>query len=333
MSGHIVIPFRTLKKTQRENLGILYTSCEATFLSNTGEVEELPLDSGGSSMENSYIIGDTQHWNPDLCDCNIKQELLLNPVILSSLFDCKNGIVDKKAVLGISALWSISKSNISGCETLPVELSFEELSGMGDDQLNVPLNLDFAAGMLAGKLTVRYQLFLKKATTGRHGKGTANVVGTLLGELTDPLEIEIDGDGSLFPIVTVERPDMPLWWIDSENLEDPLTDPMDQEFFSFVINTKHRDYTKLYAKKGLVIDTPLYREVFSAGLEEMFRRLYLNKDDIADKMKMADQGDEGSIALCFDYMRKSLEIDVDTPERLHISIRQAVEKQLKGAAS
>ena len=334
MSGHIVIPFRTIKKSKREIYGVHYSVCTATFNTTSGDTVDLPLEDGGLSTENSYIIGiEEREWNPDICECSFRQQLILNAYALRNLFDGQYSVADKKAVLGIAAVWSISKSKISGCEVLPVDLTYEFLSSQNDEEMVVPLDLEFAAGMLSGKLTVRYSLYLKKAPEGKAVKGTATVCGTMLGELTDPLEIEIDGEGSFFPIVTVERPDMPLWWIDSDNLEDPLTDPMDQEFFCFVINTKHRDYSKLYAKKGLAIDTPLYREVFSAALEEMFRRLYLNKDVIADKMKIADQGDEGSIALCFDYMRRNMEIEVDTPERLHISIRKAVERQMKGAAS
>ena len=212
-------------------------------------------------------------------------------------------------------------------------MTYDSLSSRAEGGISVPLELSFEPGALSGKLTVQYQLFLKRPDKSRHINGMAVVPGTILGELTEPLEIEIDGDGSFFPIVTVEQNDMPLWWIDSSNMEDPLVDPMDQDYFCFVINAKHDDYAKLYAKKGQEFDTPLYREIFSAGLEEMFRRLYLSKDYISDKMKEAEQGEEGSIALCFDYMRKSLNIDVDTSEKLHNSVRKAVAKQLKGAAS
>ena len=83
MSGHIVIPFRTIKKSKREIYGVHYSVCTATFNTTLGDIVDLPLEDGGLSTENSYIIGiEEREWDPDICECNFKQQLILNAIAL-----------------------------------------------------------------------------------------------------------------------------------------------------------------------------------------------------------------------------------------------------------
>lgn len=329
MAGHVITPFRKINNAQKDELGITYSVCTANFIYDNQE-SELKLSTDGGSTENSYVIDAVRNWVPSLCKSSFSQTLLINTWALKKLFEGDEFVANTDAVLGIAACWSLSKSHISGCIPLPIEIKYDDFGKNTLDSISVESILDFAPGLLSGILTIQYELFLKTPSR-KKSFGIATVAGTRLGEITDPLVVCIDGDGSTFPVITIEKKGYPLWWVDTDDIDDPLSDPMDEEHVRLVINTLHKDYNKLFGK-NVMHDTPLFREIMASALEALFRCLYFDDSSFADKMNRISEAEEGSIALCVDFMKKSMNIQTDLPKNLHISVRRAVENRMLGGA-
>jgi hypothetical protein len=88
-----------------------------------------------------------------------------------------------------------------------------------------------------------------------------------LGPLAPAIEIVIDGDGSLFPVL--EEPlgaNGPLWELKAF-WSDPQDEPFTSDYVALVLNNNHPHFEQLRDRRGLNLEqSPLMRQVFAAWL-------------------------------------------------------------------
>ena len=321
MSGHIYKLYKTLSEQQMSCMNVLTGPCQGRYFFSEEE-RQMDLQAAGGSLDNEYTVENTDSWDPQKYACVIKQSMQVDTEGLRGLFYGTEKIAIRDSKLGIAALWHCDKTCISGCETLRTEISIEALEK--EEHVSVVFEKKFGAGQLSGTLAVRYVLYLKEASM-KEEAGIAGIPGTRLGEITKPLIIRIDGEGSSFPITNVTAKDKPLWWIDSDNITDPAREAFDEEYISLVLNEAHSDFSRLGQKNEY--NTPLFYEVMASAMEEIFRRLYT---DFREEMENEENRTEGSIAAAVAYMKECFHIEQDTPGHLHDSVRKMVRKQLRG---
>lgn len=321
MSGALNF-YPTLTESQLVNIG--YSTIFPEF-SYTESYEEFPLlldYVNDNTCSFSAKIKDPRcTWYPE------SHDLLLNKKckILSgySLFG-NGGIVSSTAEVGIALRWISSKSDERGV------IPFGTIT-KSDCATEFELNCKFDKGKLKGSLKLQTILYLKNA--GKCAEDElyfAQQAGTILGML-DHAEIYIDGNGSIFPIVSVDAPGKALWTIYYNDTCDPMQDSFDEENVEIRLNRAHPAYDSLKIEVSLS-ESPMFLEVLSSAL---FVIVESAKESIGEDWSNVMNGQEfasGSIADAIYHFVKRLQWDVSSPARLAESIKDFFEKNGSGGA-
>jgi hypothetical protein len=143
--------------------------------------------------------------------------------------------------------------------------------------------------------------------------GYAHQSGARLGPLTQPIEIIIDGDGSLFPVL--EEPlgaEEPLWELKA-CWSDPQDEPFSSEYVALVLNSTHPHFDQLRDRRALNIEqSPLMRQVFAAWLALVIANVKEDMGAEFDTHLDAPEADEG-IGSIADAVRSFIRLgDLDT---------------------
>ena len=145
-----------------------------------------------------------------------------------------------------------------------------------------------------------------------------------MGELAEWVVI-LDGSGSTFPIVVVNEPDKPLWYVDF-NYSEPLVEPSEKEYIAIYLNRAHAAFPSI-EKPKTKLDQALYVEFLAGALQLILQNLMESQDwqDIQDGKNC----EEGSIGQVMHYFKTTLNWDFDTPEKLSMSLRKDLEVRIK----
>ncbi|QRY35698.1 hypothetical protein [Bacillus sp. PDNC022] len=234
----------------------------------------------------------------------------------SSLFG-PTQLVNSDAELGIAMQWLSKQSSQRG--VIPVgTITSTTLNG-----LIIPIDYYFPNDKLFGEVYISIVIYLKKASrNGMHGQ--SQLPGTILGKLVE-WAIILDGSGSTFPIVLVNEPDKPLWYVDF-NYTEPLVEPFDKEYIAIYLNKAHVAFPSIQNPKTK-LDQALYVEFLASALQLILQNLMECPDwyDIQDGRNC----EEGSIGQVMHYFKTTLNWDFDTPEKLAMSLRKDLETRVK----
>lgn len=312
--------YPTLNESQFVNIG--YTTDIPEF-SYTENYEEFPL-----SLEN--ITENTRNFNGKLKDARCTwypdtHDLLIHKKcrILSaySIFG-KGGITATTSTIGIALRWISSKSDERGV----IPFGVIKKSNCASE---FELNYKFDKGMLKGSLKLQTILYLcNPGVCSEEESYFAQQPGTVLGIL-DQAEIYIDGNGSVFPIVSVEAPGKALWSVFYNDMCDPLHDLFDEENVEIRLNRAHPAYESLKIETSL-IESPMFLEVLSAAL---FVIVISVKESVGEDWENVLNGDDfeaGTIADAIHHFVKDLQWDISSPSRLAESIKNFFEKSGAG---
>jgi len=216
------------------------------------------LDPGATLLGgDQFALGKDSDWNPAehplMIQCLSEQALLVDAVFGSE------GV----AATGAEVLLALEWTSADSCwRTLgPVyPLKHEEKNGA------VVLSIELEPGTIRGSGFLSVQAFLGHHQ-GAFVPGFAHQSGARLGPLAQPIEIVIDGDGSLFPVL--EEPlgaDRPLWELKAA-WGDPQYEPFTSEYVALVLNNTHPHFEQLRDRRGLNVEqSPLMLQVFAAWL-------------------------------------------------------------------
>ncbi|MEF7441678.1 hypothetical protein V4V36_24395 [Paenibacillus lautus] len=226
-------------------------------------------------------------------------------------------LVNADAELGVGLQWVSKQSSQRG--VVPIAT----ITSKTQNDLVIPIDYYFPKDKLFGEVIISLIIYLKKASNNGMW-GQAQVSGTILGELEEWLVI-LDGSGSTFPIVIVNEPDKPLWFVDF-NYTDPLIEPFDKEYIAVYLNKAHDAFKFVYNPKTK-LDQVLYVEFLASALHLILQSLMDCPDwqDIQDGRNC----EEGSIGQVMHYFKTTLNWDLDTPEKLAISLRKDLETRVK----
>lgn len=226
-------------------------------------------------------------------------------------------LVNSDAELGIAIQWLSKQSSQRG--VVPIAT----LTSKTPNDLMIPIDYYFPKDKLFGEVVISLIIYLKKASHNSM-RGEARVSGAILGELEEWLVI-LDGSGSTFPIVIANEPDKPLWFVDF-NYSEPLIEPFDKEYIAIYLNKAHDAFKFVYNPKTK-LDQVLYVEFLAGAIHLILQNLM----DCPDWQDIQDGGncEEGSIGQVMHYFKTTLDWDLDTPEKLAISLRRDLETRVK----
>ncbi|WP_282172199.1 hypothetical protein [Cytobacillus firmus] len=234
----------------------------------------------------------------------------------SSLFG-PTQMVNADAELGIALQWVSKQSSQRGVIPLAT------ITSMTSDNILIPINYYFQKDKLFGEVHISLVIYLKKASRNSM-RGQAKLSGTILGKLVEWVVI-LDGSGSTFPIVIVNEPDKPLWYVDF-NYSEPLVEPFDKEYIAIYLNKAHAAFPSIQKPKTK-IDQALYVEFLSGALQLILQNLMESVD--WKEIQNGENCEEGSIGQVMYYFITTLNWELDTPEKLAISIRKDLETRVK----
>ncbi|WP_078433841.1 hypothetical protein [Metabacillus halosaccharovorans] len=234
----------------------------------------------------------------------------------SSLFG-PTQLVNADAELGLALQWMSKQSSQRGV------ISLSTITSTTPNDVSIPIDYYFQKDKLFGEVHISLVVFLKKASRNNM-RGQAQLPGTILGRLVEWLVI-LDGSGSTFPIVIVNEPDKPLWYVDF-NYSEPLVEPFDKEYIAIYLNKAHVAYQAIQKPKTK-LDQALYVEFLAGALQLILQHLMECPDwqDIQDGRNC----EEGSIGQVIHYFKTTLNWDFDTPEKLAMSLRNDLETRVK----
>lgn len=234
----------------------------------------------------------------------------------ASLFG-PNQLANTDSELGIAFQW-VSKQSAQR-NIIPIAT----ITSTTPSQFTIPLDYYFEKNQLFGEVNISFVLYLKKASS-QPIFGQAQMTGTILGELIEWYVI-LDGSGSTFPIVIVNEPDKPLWYVDF-NYSEPLVEPFDKEYVAIYLNKAHVAFSSIQKPKTK-LDQTLYIEFLAGALQLIIQNLMECADwqDIQEGRNC----EEGSIGQVIHYLKKTLEWDFDKPEKLAMSLRKDLEARVK----
>ena len=261
-------------------------------------------------------------WYPETHDLYLKRRLCIDD---PSHWFGQEGIVPESGVLGIAEQWISVKSEIRGF------IPLGELRS-GDKDVHLSVEHKFPRNLIKGSLLLKTVVYLKESGNPRDGeKHLCNQSGTILGEICN-CEIFVDGNGSIFPIATINDPQKPLWMVYFDDTADPLQDAFDQEHVEIRLNRAHPCYDQLRIESSLK-ESPLFLEVISSSLMIIIDSAKeLLGPDWENVISGQIQFQRGSIAEAVQYFIVKLGWDISSPSKLAQSIHSFFDTSLQGGA-
>ena len=280
-------------------------------------LESVQMNESSGSMDVRILKLDDKlgRWTPAECSLIIEGKCAFQtPTFLFG----KNGIACHDAVLGIAVEWSSRDSSRRGI--VPVG----EISASSSPRL-VRQKLEFPAGIFRGEVRLNTVLYLKKAGKPADGENhLANRPGMILGVL-DQTRLIMDGNGSVFPVVMIEKNNDQLWWVEC-NWADALSDPFTEDNFCLFINRKNTLFEKLDDGKGGIRPDSLLFEIVCQTIHILISRVMNNPGD-AEKIRNGSKDImPSSVAAVVYYLINTFEwkVNTDEPEFLSHQIHSSL---------
>lgn len=258
-------------------------------------------------------------WYPE--KYNLLLRKTFSVIDASPLFGA-GGIVPASAVIGVAVRWISSKSEHRG-----IVCCGELVAGTTNTDFHYEQSFD--RNTIKGSVLLETVLYLK--STGvitKEEQHLAQQTGTILGVL-DSCEMFVDGNGSIFPVATVNDSTKPLWWVYYDEACDPLQDPFEEEYVEIRLNRAHPAF-ELLKIDGSLKDSPLFLEVISSALLVIVDSV---KESLGEDWTAVLSGQgfaNGSIAEAIHYFVVKLQWDTSSTARLAQSIRKFFDDNLKG---
>lgn len=296
-----------------QKIGYIAEEYEFSYSSD----EEFPLKQESITQKNDVIklTDERCEWSPDHYNIKLNRKLRISTPV--HLFGSR-GLACNTAKIGIAVVWMSKASNQRGIIKCG-EFSREDFSP------EVQVEYDFKEGTLTGSFTLATVLYLSKGGIPEaNEKFLANQQGIILG-LLDEYTVIIDGNGSIFPIVEVNIPNQPLWWVKC-NWTDPTADNFDQENVQICLNAAHKDFGLFDLKEGLK-NSPMLCDVIATALAIIIQKV--KDSDYWDDTIKGNSLSQGSVSQAVHYFITTFGWDWQSPEKLALSIRADFDKRFK----
>ncbi|KAB8125582.1 hypothetical protein F9U64_22375 [Gracilibacillus oryzae] len=293
--------YKNLDDDLFQKIGYSEQPIRASYINEENELIEMEVALEEGQENTFHLLDPKVHLAADVHDVNLNFELEIeNPQFLFG----PNGLSDEDGVLGIAVRWYSRDS---------AQMKIQPVSTLtaSDEHFYNETELTIEKGIIRGKLTIEIILYM--AQPGIKQKQIAS--GTVLGTLHSTL-ILIDGNSSMFPILEVDDPSRPLWWVEC-NFEDPLYDSFTDDNVAIIINIGHRNARHLKLEKGIG-SSPLLLEILATGMQIIIEEAKETGewDDI-----LRNRSEPGSIGEAIYYFTNMFLWDISSPKKLLKSIR------------
>lgn len=299
--------YRKLDEELYQKIGYTEQPLKASYVNEIGKLIDLEvrLEKG---QENTYLLDDpTVHWDAKIHDINFQYEIEINnPKFLFG----DNGLTDSDGLLGVAIRWYSRDSSILRIHPVGVikstDLDFYQTA-----------NFEIEKGILRGKITLETIIYMYRPSANQ-----SVVAGTILGTL-GAMNILIDGNSSMFPILEINDPSKPLWWVECY-FDDPLYDSFTDDNVAIILNNGHRHSKHLKFNKG-ISSSPLLLEILASGIQIIIEEVK-NLGDWEDILN--GHSEPGSIGELIYYFVNTYSWDTSSPKTLLKSIREDFDKRL-----
>ena len=293
-------------------------SKETEFYYTNREDEEFELM--GELLDQSsciYKLTDTLGiWTQDDYNFGIRKKYLLRT------FQClfgPEGIACKDAKIGLALVWTSADSKQRG---------IIEVGQFGSEDLQMQNEADvlFQKAQLRGRVDFSTVLYIACSGTPTENEiHLANTPGYILGEFeNEKFSIQLDGNGSIFPVY--ERPEegQPLWYVKCDWL-DPLTDSF-EESVSIHINTLHKNY-RYIDRTQKTYDKQLLVEIMSSAISIVIETLRADEASW-EEITSGENFEHGSVGEIIYYFKNTHNWELSTPQSVSLSIRRFFDQRL-----
>ncbi len=279
------------------------------------KLDAVPTDASNSRSAVLQMEDPAGKWHPEEYGLSVRCRSIINTP--SFLFGPNGLAAYDGSEIGLAVMWMAPDSSIRGIETIGVIRSEDIYPCIVEKEFG------FRPKLLRGDLIMQTILYLKKkGNQSEKEKHLAQITGTILGVL-DETKVIIDGNGSMFPIRTMQNPTEPLWWVYC-GWEDPTQDKFSDDNFCIYLNSAHKDYGALNANEGIK-NSPLLMEILCSAVQILIMKV-LNDTAYSYDTIHGHNLKEGSVSSVVNYFYHAYKwsYDKDDPEKLASSIRKTL---------
>ncbi len=295
---------------------IRFQSKTTEFYYTTKDDEEFELTDELIDQSTSiYKLKDNMgRWTQDDYNFGFRRKYLLRT------FQClfgPEGIACRNAKIGMAIVWTSLDSKQRG--VFPVgEFGAEDI------MMQKEADIVFQKAQLRGSVNFSTILYLSSAGIPDHDElHLANTQGYVLGEL-ERFTIQLDGNGSIFPVYTEPEEGQPLWYVKCD-WNDPLSDAF-KDTVSIHINTAHKNY-KYLDRTQKTYDNQLLIEVMSSALLVIIEKL--RKDEESwEEITSGENLEHGSVGEVIYYFKSTHNWDLSSPDSVSLSIRKFFDQRM-----
>lgn len=256
--------------------------------------------------DTKLYLGEVQeYWDPNIHNLNIYRTIIINHP--EGLFGI-NGVASETTELGIAYHIHSKTSGFQKIGDTGIVLTNES-----EQEFPVEFNYEFSPASVKGEVNIDLFVYVKSA--GEESLRFANEKGVELG-IIDHFQLIVDGDGSTFPIVEVERPGKSLWQLVMK-WNDVTTDPFDVEYVRVEINKNHYMYDYIF--KDTKPSVFLLSEIMSNVMSQVIYNV-VNDESFTDS-----PDDTESIANVVSYWLSTYDVDISSLEHISYSLRNKLE--------
>lgn len=309
-----VIFYNTLDESLFQKIGYHSQPLEVSYTNETNEEVIMEVDHIEGHENVFQIVDPKVHWDPKIHDLKLYQTLhISNPFFLFGT----RGLVPVNSRVGLAYKWYSKDSSQIRVEKI-CEFSKSEIN-----ELITEVNFKIPKGLIRGKVTFEVVIYFANDDNNPEDSQLLIKPGTILGTL-EKYSIYLDGSSSIFPIVEVQEPFKPLWWVKID-FDEPLFDQFKEENVAIVINKSHKFSRQLKLENGLS-SSALLMEIVASGLQIIIEKT-MNMGDW--DLILNNESEEGSIGEAIYYFISTFEWDYSSPESLAYTIREDLEHRLK----
>lgn len=256
------------------------------------------------NIHSFYMGNSDSYWDVNLDDLIIERTFTLGNT--KALFG-NQGITTSDGELGIGVHIYSRSSNFQTTITLD-EVITEDIICK-----DIKFKYIFKSGEIKGDIYFTIFIYLRKKI--KNIPMYANIPGMKLGEI-DNFKITVDGDGSIFPIVEVEKCGEPLWKVITDWTD--INDTFDTDNVRIEINNKHHMHTYIY--KATKPSQYLLLEILSNAIAQIIFKVTQDEDFVVEEESIPD-----SIRSVVEYWVDTFEVQIYSLETINYSIRKNIE--------
>lgn len=312
-------PVLTKEKIDQAGIMLSPISC---FYTDADEMLGLTVEAQTEISDNytAQVSDPKCIWDIGLHELGVRKEIGAKDF---SVWFGPDGVAAKNATLGLALQWISVKSDQRGV------IPFAKVKSK-DVNRSFVADTVFEKNILKGSLILQTVVYLVDAGTPSDEEAyLCTQTGTVLGTI-DRCELFLEGNGSVFPIATINDPDKPLWTVYYDESADPMEDLFDKDHVEIRLNKAHPHYDQLRIESSLK-ESPLFLEVISSALMIIITSV---KESLGTEWAnvVSGQGEYnyGSIAEAVSYFITKLEWDISSATKLAQSIHSFFDNNLKG---